>query len=690
MRLTHWATAICSLGLNLTGPFHVSRVPAPNLYSYSVTRQFVTMPDGVKLAVTWWRPTPKDSAETFPVLLELLPYRKDDSFYARDFPLYTYFASHGFIMAKVDIRGTGGSEGRLPEREYSDQELADALEIIRQIARTPRSNGNVGMWGISWGGFNALQVAMLHPPELKAIVALHASDDLYHDDIHYIDGALHVDWYALQIDHENALPRTPDYQLDSAYFRDRFEAEPWIFTYLRHSVDGAWWREHALRWNYSAIQIPTYFIGGLLDGYRDTPIRALDQLKAPIKVEIGPWNHAWPDDGTPGPNYEWRARVVEWWNHWLRGNPTKLLGEPTLLVYVRDSVRPDPKLATTPGEWRLENWPISRTRWDTLALLPDNRLGALGRSGSTAGDSTSISLRYFAGYGVTAGDWWGEPTGDMRRDDAGSLVWDGPALNQSVEIIGMPRVRLRVTPGAPLATWTVRLEDIFPDGSVALVAGGLLNGTQARSSENPERMHPGETYDLTIPLHFTTWTYRAGHRVRLSVSNAQFPMIWPTPYPMTSVVHLGTEKSVLELPVIPPVPTRQVNLPAPEPRQERPDVKDIDVPGVPSQVVRYDPLSGVSSVQWKFGYAWTIGATRYDNTEQENYETNESNPSSSRFLGVEVHRIRRTGRDLRLETTIDIRSDSTAFHVRVLRRISEKGKLVRSKEWKESIPREFH
>ena len=183
-----------------------------------------------------------------------------------------------------------------------------------------------------------------------------------------------------------------------------------------------------------------------------------------------------------------------------------------------------------------------------------------GRLASASGDSATIALRYLAGFGVTAGDWWGEPTGDMRRDDAGSLVWDGPVLNQSVEVIGLPNVRLRVTAGAPLATWTARLEDIFPDGSVALVAGGLLNGTQARSSENPERMRPGEAYDLTIPLHFTTWTYRPGHRMRVSVSNAQFPMIWPTPYPMTSVVHLATAKSVLEVPVIPPATTREVSL----------------------------------------------------------------------------------------------------------------------------------
>jgi hypothetical protein len=218
----------------------------------------------------------------------------------------------------------------------------------------------------------------------------------------------------------------------------------------------------------------------------------------------------------------------------------------------------------------------------------------------------------------------------------------------------------------------------------------LLNGTQTASSEAPQRMRPGEVYDLSIPLHFTTWTYRPGHRMRLSVSNAQFPMIWPTPYPMTSTVHLATEKSVLLLPVIRSGALQPVKLPAPEPRQERPDVKDIEVPGVPAQVITHDPIRGIKSVEWKFGYAWTIGSTRYDNSEQEYYETNETNPAASRFLGVEVHRIRRAGRDLRLETTIDIRSDSTAFDVTVWRRISEGGKLVRKKRWNERIPREFH
>ena len=242
-------------------------------YAFDVTRDFLTMKDGVRLAVTWYEPRARAPGEKFPVLLEYLPYRKDDSFYQRDYPLYSYFARHGFLMAKVDVRGTGGSEGALPTREYSAQEMADADEIIAQLARHPAGNGNVGMWGISWGGFNSIMVAARRPPALKAIIALHASDDLYHDDVHYIDGIWHLDPYQLEIDHENGLPRTPDYPLDSAYFTDRFERAPWILTSLAEAADGPYWREESLRYFEHGLAIPAYMIGGLLDGYRDTPLR---------------------------------------------------------------------------------------------------------------------------------------------------------------------------------------------------------------------------------------------------------------------------------------------------------------------------------------------------------------------------------------------------------------------------------
>jgi putative CocE/NonD family hydrolase len=684
-----------------------SAVPAADsLYRYTTSREFLRMKDGTRLAVTWWKPVPKRPGERFPALLELLPYRKDDSFYARDYPVYDYFVRRGFLMAKVDIRGTGGSDGPLPPREYSEQELDDAVEIIAQLARHPSSNGNVGMWGISWGGFNSIQTAMRQPPALKAILALHATDDLFHDDVRYIDGGLHIDPYTLEIDHENALPRTPDYRIDRAYFRDRFDAYPWVLTYLKQPADGPFWRRNGLRFRPDALQVPAYLIGGLLDGYRDMPLRALEYLEGPVKVEIGPWNHSWPDDGAPGPNYEWRSRVVRWWNHWLRGADSGLLEEPRLLVFQRDGHPPDRNLAQTPGNWRFEDWPVRGGTRDTLMLGSDNRLvplhslhwggppcppsvptrDSLARSPAPC----QVTLGYLPGFGTAAGDWWGEPTGDMRRDDAGSLVFDGAPLDDTKAILGFPRVRLRVAAGAALANWSVRLEDVAPDGAVSLVADAALNGTHHRSTAEPARMEPDRVYDLSLDLHFTTWTFRPGHRVRLAVSNAQFPMIWPTPYPMVSRVLLGSLASSVELPLVPnasayPSP----RLPVPEPRRERPDVSDLPSPGAMERI-SYDQLAGSTVMEFGNSAAWTIGSVRYDYAEHQTYRTSDRDPSRSGFLGVEYHRIRPPGRDLRLETTIDIRSDSTSLQVTVTRVLQAGVKVIRRKVWREAVPRDWH
>lgn len=349
------------------------------------------------------------------MLLEYLPYQKEDSFYERDFPLYDWFVRRGFIMAKVDIRGTGSSEGKLPDREYSDIEVEDGEEIIAQLARSAGGNGSVGIWGISWGGFNAIQLAMRRPPALKAIIALMATDDLYRDDIHYIDGVLHVDEFALQIDHENSLPAPPDYPTDAAYFRNRFDAEPWIFTYLRHSVDSDWWRRKSLRFNYQSLTVPSFLIGGQLDGYRDAVLRMLDSVQAPVKGLLGPWNHSFPDNAVPGPGYEWRELTVRWWNQWLRGEETGITAEPRLTVFVREGHPPDAALETTPGQLRYEDWPITRTAW--RSWYPDALRQLHDQPGAPPHDD---ELQYVPTSGTAVPVWWGEATGSMARDDGES------------------------------------------------------------------------------------------------------------------------------------------------------------------------------------------------------------------------------------------------------------------------------
>ncbi len=151
------------------------------------------MPDGVRLSATLYMPDNAKPGEKFPALLEYLPYRKDDATAARDYPIHTYFAARGYVSARVDIRGFGSSEGVPTDREYSLQEQLDGEQVIAWLASQPWSNGKVGMFGISWGGFNSIQMAMRHPPALKAILAVDATDALFHDDVHYVDGLMHFD-----------------------------------------------------------------------------------------------------------------------------------------------------------------------------------------------------------------------------------------------------------------------------------------------------------------------------------------------------------------------------------------------------------------------------------------------------------------------------------------------------------------
>lgn len=658
--------------------------PSAPVYDFEVIREWIKMEDGVRLSATFFKPVAKQDNEKFPVLFEFLPYRKDDAFYLRDYPLYSYFARRGYVAAKIDIRGTGSSEGLVPPREYSEVELEDAEDCIRQLAEAPWSNGNVGMWGISWGGFNAIQVAMRRPPELKAILAMDATDDLYHDDVHYIDGAFHIDQYELSIDTDLGLPKWPDYPLDDEYFKNRFNAYPWLLTYLKQQTDGEFWRKNSLRWNYASIQIPVFLIGGLLDGYRDSIPRMLENMNLPMKAVIGPWPHAWPDNGVPGPNYEWRREIVRWWDYWLKGKNTGIMDEPRFAVYVRDSHLPDVRLQTTPGHWRYEEWPIQRTDWLTLYPSKSHRLNL------SAGVAWIDRLKYIPSSGIAALYWWGDPTGDMRHEDAESLVYNGEVLDESLEIIGFPRVRLKVSADAKLAHWVVRLEDVHPDGRVSLVAGGLINGAQRNSRLFPEYLNPGEMYELEIPLHFTTWTFKPGHHIRMAISNALFPMIWPTPYPMTTQLFVGGEFTRLELPVIPfaqkPIP----NFYPPEGREERPDARPLESPGWPyKHVVTRDLDRSTTTVELEAEKRWEIQERRYTSIEKVAYQTNDQDPARSSFFGEGGHAIQIGERTVELKLLVSVISDEKNFNVKIVRQIFEQKKLVRERRWEATIPREF-
>lgn len=660
-----------------------------SFYRYRVVKRSLTMPDGLKLAATLWMPCAKRRGETFPVLLEYLPYRKDDTFYVGDYPCFSYLTQLGFISVKVDIRGTGASEGAYPDREYSDIEMQDGEEVIRQLAALPQSNGNVGMFGVSWSGFNSLQMAMRRPPALKAIHAVHASDDLFHDDVHYIDGNLHLDPYHLFINHELGLPRTPGYELDASYFRQRFDKEPWIFTYLSNQSDGEFWRRKSLREDYSRINIPVYLMGGLLDGYRTATVRMFQKLKGDVRCDIGPWNHSCPDDGTPGPNWEWLDRMAAWFRRYLLPGSAESLAwskakkRKEFMVFVREGHAADKDIETVPGYFHGFDYPLKGTRRKKYQL-------------TSAVVPAVQSLSYKAFGGTAAGTWWGDTTGDMARDDAESLIWESAPLKRANQIVGFPTVKLKVSASSPTAKWTVRLEDVAPDGTVALVTGRLFNPAFLKERLNPALPAADQWYELNGDLHFTTWTFKPGHKIRLAVSNAQLIMCWPSPDRMVGRVDFGA--SLLSLPVVPAKSREQEvkDLPAVKSKRGAPFSEGLWYPqGKPESEVKQrrrplDQRSSERSHTIVSRQAFRIKERKFFIENSNSWAACNEKPWAARYTGRATTSMVSQGRHVQHRTIIRVVSDKTKLNVSVTRYLSVNGRNLRKRHFKQVINRQFN
>src|ERR1700722_9002370 len=412
----------------------------PQYPNVKTVQAWIPMKDGVRLAVNLYMPDgPLPTAhpgEKFPAILEYLPYRKDDWTLARDWDLHSYFVRRGYVTARVDIRGTGASEGAPPDREYSEQEQQDGLAVIDWLSRQPWSNANVGMMGISWGGFNAIQIARLHPPSLKAIIAMCATEELFHDDIHYIDGLMHVDEFELGMDMQVGLTPAPNFPTDEKSLATRFDARPWFLLYLHQQRDGPFWQRASISGDqYAQYKVPTFMIGGFLDGYRDSIGRFLSRVKnAPVKALLGPWNHSFPDDAQPGPTIEWRVEATRWWDYWLKGKQNGILDEPRFEVYMRHWYPPDPNIAEIPGDWRAENsFPPANAHTETLYFSPNHSLRS-----SVPPVADSEQLKYVPSIGAETGFWWGDFTTDQRPIDAFSLVYDSEPLDKDTAILGWP------------------------------------------------------------------------------------------------------------------------------------------------------------------------------------------------------------------------------------------------------------
>lgn len=648
----------------------------------------IPMRDGVRLAADLYLPDP-DPGEPLPVVMEYIPYRKDEV--APGTRFYEYFPRHGYIVARVDIRGTGGSEG-VNTDEYVLQEQLDGYDAIEWLATQPFCDGHVNQMGISYGGFTSLQVATHQPPHLTSIIPMYFTDDRYTDDCHYRGGHLRkyydVGHYGNFMIAYNALPPYPEWSGGdwATIWEEHIERnEPYLLKWLKHQTDGLYWRHGSVRDVADRITCPVFMIGGWRDGYPNPPLRLYQALTSPKKVLIGPWNHAVPDVAIPGPRIDHLHEVVRWLDYWCKGRDTGIMDEPAVVFYMQHFEPPVVDRLEAAGEWRAETgWPPPGAGELTLHLATGGLLA------DELGDDGADTFEYVATVGVTGGLWsgglqFGLP-GDQRPDEAFSLVYTSPPLEQDLHVAGRPRAVLHVSSTASVIGFAVSLSDIAPDGTSHLVAKGMLNATRRRSLTEPEPLVPGEVYEVEVEIDTTAWRFSRGHRIRLTVASADWPNVWPTPEPATNTVYRsGATPSRLVLPTVPATGSATPPTFLPSPREM---ARHSDRIEPPAWEVVHDVLRGRSQVRIHETHDDRINDTTAVRREYSLVaDCDPRDPASASARGRHVSRIARPNSVIEGSSDVLIQATTTHFHVTIDLELHVNGTLHHSKRWVESVPR---
>jgi uncharacterized protein len=513
----------------------------------------IPMSDGAQLAARRWIPVGADDAPV-PAILEYIPYRKRDKTAHRDGLSHPYVAAHGYAAVRVDLRGSGDSDGVLTD-EYLPQELDDGLRILTWLAAQPWCDGRVGIIGKSWGGFNGLQLAALRPAELGAVITVCSTDDRYADDVHYMGGCLLADnlsWSSSMFANTSC---PPDPELVGDRWRElwfeRLEGSGvWLETWLEHQHRDDYWRHGSVCEEYTAIQVPVMAVSGWADGYSNSVFRLLEHLEVPRRGLVGPWSHKYPHLGVPGPAIGFLQECVRWWDRWLKGVDNGVDAEPALSLWMQDSIAPALDVRERPGRWVAEDvWPSPYVEEQALSLGDPGDRGLVFGSVSDP-EATPHVISSPLSVGMYAGKWCSFtatpdlPT-DQRDEDGGSLNYDTDPLSAPLEILGAPVVELELESDQPIAMVAVRLSDRLPDDRTTRVTYGLLNLTQRDSREHPEPLEPGRTYRVRVRMNEVAHHFPAGHRLRLQISTSYWPVAWPPPEPVRLTVHPARSRLLL-------------------------------------------------------------------------------------------------------------------------------------------------
>ncbi len=657
-----------------------------------IENTFIPLADGTRLAARIW--LPEDAGKNpVPAILEFLPYRKRDGTAERDHLTHPYFAGHGYAGVRVDMRGSGESDGRLMD-EYLKQEQDDCLEVMRWLAQQPWCTGAIGMIGISWGGFNGLQVAARRPPELKAVITICSTVDRYNDDVHYMGGCLINDnlfWASTMFAYQT---RPPDPALVGERWRklwlERMEHEPLLVAkWLEHQRRDDYWKHGSVGENFADIRCPVYAVGGWADAYSNAVPRLLAGLTVPRKGLIGPWGHKYPHFAGPAPRIGFLQECLRWWDQWLKGVDTGIMSEPAYRVWMQESEAPKAYYADRRGRW------VAEPSWPSKNIAERRLFFDRGRLAETQGADMEVTLSSPQDTGEAGGAWCSFGLGpdmptDQRADDGNSLVFDSEPLTERLEILGAPAVALDLAVDQPNAFVCVRLNEVHADGASSRITYGLLNLTHRQSHETPWPLVPGERVRATIRLNDIAHAFPAGSRIRIAISNAYWPLAWPSPAPVVTTLH--AKGCHLDLPVR-PARADDGKLPRfPDSEAATPLKKTFHRKGGYQRTIERDVASGevVQRVVDDSG-AYTIDhiGLDYELVQEEVSRIHPDDPLSARVDVTCTMRIGRGEWRTRSETRTRLQATATEFVIDATLDAYEGETRVVARNWNRRIKRDL-
>ncbi len=644
----------------------------------------IVLADGTRLSARAWLPA---DGTPVPAILEYLPYRKRDGTAERDALTHPWFAEQGYACLRVDTRGNGDSEGLMFD-EYTTTELDDGEAVIDWIAAQPWCNGSVGMMGISWGGFNSLQLAARQPAALKAIITLCSTVDRFADDIHYKGGCLlneNLGWSATMFSYSS---RPPDPALVGERWRDmwleRLRNLPMLAaTWLEHPTRDDYWRHGSVCEDFSSIHAATLAIGGWGDAYVNAVPALVDKLRAPVKGITGPWVHKYPHFAAPEPRIGFLQEALRWWDRYLKGIENGVEAEPDWRGYLMDSAKPQAWYSERSGRWV----GIDRgTSGETVALHATGD-GTLMAEPVDAAFDCAVATPAMGGLhaGEFCAIWLGpEMPDDQRADDALAACFDTPPLEEPLAVVGRPRVTLRLTSDKAVAQIAVRLCEVHPDGASSRVSYGVLNLCQRAGHDCHTPLVPGESFEVTVELNHCALEFAAGNRLRIAVSSDYWPLLWPAPEHTT----LTLSSLSAALPTLPETHTRDVQFEAPTSAPPRDTVTLRE--GSHQRRVEHDLIRGTVAliIEDDFG---ELKDAAHDlitgSVGRERWEIDPTDPLSACGATHWTQTLARDDWSVRTETKLRLTSDAKTFYLDGEIEAYEGDERILHRELRQSIPR---